>query len=572
MKTNQTKNTLSVLGIFMAVAFCSLQVNAQRFIINSPASIAGEYVIEAANFGQVPITGEYNGDFVLANDPAGAIPTEACDALDNGAAIAGNFALIDRGACEFGDKCLNAETAGAQVAIVCNNVDNDGTVLMGGGVNGGSVTIPCISMSKEDCAIIKAEMANGPVSGTLADAFNFNNDLALGSTSNATSAFTPSRHAQPIQGFAGTVSNVGLLDQTNVNCEVEITNSQGAVVHTDNALFDILPAGYIDSTFEMSANYSFPPCVEDYEVKFSVSADAADELALDNETTFNVGITDNMFAKHSNVTGAATPNGVTSYEFGNFYELLAPDSAVSCVFTVAKNGTDPPLDGQFLTLYLFEVTGPLDNTFSDASVNPVAVAFYSFDATSENFDDFEAEWVDYTTFAPGPIALNAGLYLCMVSVVDDGNGTIFTGYGDQTYFPGQLGSVIRTGGALGDGTDTWNLAGFADAVAYCNLKVTNGTDPACFTGITNPEPLNATLDLFPNPAVKYLSMGLELPTGVTEAEVIITNLQGQLITRQQINNPNMTQVYDVENFAAGTYFFTVVADDKILTKKFTVVK
>ncbi len=125
------------------------------FTVNSPGGIAGSYGAVVAQFGQTTFSG-ITGDLVIANDGTAA-PSEACNALTNGGAINGNIALIDRGNCEFGLKCLNAQNAGAIAAVVCNNVAG-APIAMAPGANGASVTIPCVMLSQGDCATIRAQI------------------------------------------------------------------------------------------------------------------------------------------------------------------------------------------------------------------------------------------------------------------------------------------------------------------------------------------------------------------------------------------------------------------------------
>lgn len=132
------------------------------FTVNGPAAAAGNYTAVTAQFGD----NNYNltGNLVLADDGTAA-PTEACNPLTNGAAMNGNIALIDRGSCEFGTKCLNAQNAGAVAVVVCNNVSGV-PFVMSPGNDGGAVTIPAIMISQADCATIRAEFP-GTINVTL---------------------------------------------------------------------------------------------------------------------------------------------------------------------------------------------------------------------------------------------------------------------------------------------------------------------------------------------------------------------------------------------------------------------
>lgn len=77
----------------------------------------------------------------------------------------GNIALIDRGDCEFGEKALNAQNAGASGVIVINNANlPNGIISMGAGTVGGSVTIPAVMVGNADGIDIRSQL---PTSGMI---------------------------------------------------------------------------------------------------------------------------------------------------------------------------------------------------------------------------------------------------------------------------------------------------------------------------------------------------------------------------------------------------------------------
>ena len=144
--------------------------------VNSPAVIAGSYFAIEAQFGPGLPNAPANitGNLVLANDGS-ANPTQACNALVNGGAINGNIAIIDRGNCNFTNKVLNAQAAGAVACVICNNVTG-GPFAMGG--TAGGITIPSVMISLEDCNNIKAQLGSG-VNVSLSNTGNFNSDSDL---------------------------------------------------------------------------------------------------------------------------------------------------------------------------------------------------------------------------------------------------------------------------------------------------------------------------------------------------------------------------------------------------------
>ncbi|MCA1762339.1 MAG: M12 family metallo-peptidase [Flavobacteriales bacterium] len=133
-------------------------------VVNSPATIAGEYASSgAAAFGpNIPGAG-VNAQAVLVEDGEDE-PNDLCSAAVNPSEIAGNIALVNRGECTFVQKVLFAQEAGAEAVIVINNVPGDGFFDMGG--NSGAINIPSVMISYEDGQTL--------LSGIGGDGENFN--------------------------------------------------------------------------------------------------------------------------------------------------------------------------------------------------------------------------------------------------------------------------------------------------------------------------------------------------------------------------------------------------------------
>ena len=130
--------------------------------INSPASIAGDYAAGAASFGPPLSNPGIMGDVILADDGTGTT-SDACEALVNSSAIAGNIALVDRGTCAFTIKVKNAQNAGATSVIVADNVPGPAA---GMGGSDPSITIPSLRVTLDTGNLIKSEL-DGGVNATL---------------------------------------------------------------------------------------------------------------------------------------------------------------------------------------------------------------------------------------------------------------------------------------------------------------------------------------------------------------------------------------------------------------------
>jgi hypothetical protein len=113
-----------------------------------------------AGFGDsLKTTGPISGELVLANDGVG-VTTDGCEPFAANS-LEGKIPLIDRGTCNFTVKVKNAQVAGADAAVVANNVAGD-PFGMGGGDP--TITIPSIMISLADGTTIKPAL---PADATL---------------------------------------------------------------------------------------------------------------------------------------------------------------------------------------------------------------------------------------------------------------------------------------------------------------------------------------------------------------------------------------------------------------------
>jgi hypothetical protein len=83
----------------------------------------------------------------------------ACNALVNASEINGNIAFLYRGACDFSQKALNAQNAGAVAVVVVNNVE--GVFNMGAGSMADQVSIPVVMIGQSDGALLRPHVDAG---------------------------------------------------------------------------------------------------------------------------------------------------------------------------------------------------------------------------------------------------------------------------------------------------------------------------------------------------------------------------------------------------------------------------
>jgi Zn-dependent metalloprotease len=152
------KGTDSPVPMRTVNACSSFTTPVPVLVINSPASIAGDYAAAGAAFGPTLTESGVTGDVVLgldASDAAGPSTTDACSPLSNAGAVNGNIALVDRGTCGFVVKVKNAQNAGATAVIVANNVVGP-PAPMGGADS--TIVIPSVMVAQSTGNAIKDEL------------------------------------------------------------------------------------------------------------------------------------------------------------------------------------------------------------------------------------------------------------------------------------------------------------------------------------------------------------------------------------------------------------------------------
>mmetsp|Transcript_31740 Transcript_31740/g.53324 ORF Transcript_31740/g.53324 Transcript_31740/m.53324 type:complete len:713 (-) Transcript_31740:456-2594(-) len=137
--------------------------------ITNPVEVKGDYDIALANFG-LPMYGadlrgvlHYPSGYALAcsdtNYPSGFPEHYTFNRIPGYSTIF----LLDRGRCRFTEKVINAEKAGANAVLICDNVDEQLITMDAGDdmstlkyVN--NISIPAALLTESDCAKFKTQL------------------------------------------------------------------------------------------------------------------------------------------------------------------------------------------------------------------------------------------------------------------------------------------------------------------------------------------------------------------------------------------------------------------------------
>jgi hypothetical protein len=592
------KLLLSVSALFF-VAYASSQVICKGI---SPAAIAGNYTFTWAD----PAGGWSTPDFLtpntwvedtlmMANDGTAGLNAQgnpvsaaACNPLINN--LNGKIAVIFRGdgttavtsgACEFGDKAINAQNAGAVGVIVVNR--NPGEWIdMGPGAQGANVTIPVVMLDFTDGMNISQEMANGPVVMFLGNKIGLNpNDAGLTASTTlipkqgGVVSFLAQNGAEFNFDLGTRIYNFGNQAQSNVSLNATVTNPSGSVVYTNtvNGL-NINAADSIDvdptqaNTLPQFSLASYPMGRYTLTYTIALGNGTADDDPSDNTASYDFVIQDSLytFANVDVATGNAVPTAhyrpstnnatysiCTVLKDANASRIAATGLHFSATTLAASNVT---LDGEeiALTLYKWEdnFVDLNDANFGFNTLTQVAGGYYYFPS------DLQGSLV-YGAFDQAVVLEDNVRYLACAQTV---NLEVYLGFEssrDHTWnynYYAQPMSPIESDGA-------YFAAGFgADVPNALVLRVIDANS----IGLDEASTVNGMA--YPNPTANNIDLTID---GEGAAQVVVTDIAGKIVSSSAINLVNGTSNYSLEGLTNGMYIFNVTLENG-KTAQFNVVK
>ncbi|MBI5916268.1 MAG: T9SS type A sorting domain-containing protein [Bacteroidetes bacterium] len=590
---------MRIFTTLIAFLLLSYTAAAQVVLVNSPGGLAGSYDFSAAAFGADLTSGLWTADVAFVDDGS-ALPTQGCGAAINGADLAGKIALIDRGTCEFGVKCLNAETAGAIAVVVFNSLPNAGlgTIVMGAGAVGATVTLPAVMLSYDDGQIIRAAVAAGTVNMTIGN-LQFPNDVRVTRESilNAVNGVMPADQAEAL-GYTVTpgaaVQNRGLNVATGVGVQATIEytpfgGSTGTPVYDEYDVASSLPVD--SSVLIVLPDYTPTEGAGVYSLNYITTLDSADDASTDNAVATEFMLSNNIYCKgrwdltnnRPRTTNSYTISGGGNIEFLAGFEVpIGIGNKVDSIqFLVTTNAPSlGSLGASDINAFVYEwddLNGDdilTNNEFSIVGFSPVEIQDTS--ATSEWV---KTEVLDYLEFEPSYVIPDDDRRY-FVGVRYEGALLVFFGF-DEPYDQ----TIAVDSGFITRDIDL----PYIGVNAYNGLLPNVETGTFLFTGVRasvatalyinqveSPSveltPSVVSINLLPNPVSTQLIAETELQTTTQSIEYTIRDAAGRLVlnTRRTVNGNYDKAEFDVSQFPAGQYFIVVRTDDVTKAKRFTV--
>lgn len=255
------------------------------------------------------------------------------------------------------------------------------------------------------------------------------------------------------------------------------------------------------------------------------------------------------------------------------YTLMPYNSAVGSFTdaTYIRNTTSPNKLDFFQTTssqldYLGYISGVGQNAFKDEFGDPETIVKYPFSFGSSFTDN-------WTSSTYGGVSTGTSQVLC------DATGTLITPFATYT-------NVLRVSTFKAISTATFQIYnwytpdfhGELFSIRTSTYTGPSGTSTSSTLFIYNPTPIEMVgiseqssirlSEFYPNPANDKLIINLNYSNS---SDVIITNLQGEIIIKDNFNIED-EKVVNVSSLTEGIYFIQLLAGDKILSRNKILIK
>ena len=527
------------------------------FEVNSPAGIAGSYNYgpqSGAGWGITALpTPTVSGELVWGFDSVGN-DSLVCDTITND--YTGKIVMVRRGTCNFSQKMLNVQRAGAIGCVICNNTGTVDIINMAAGTFGAQVTIPAVSLGFNDCAAIAAALQGG---ATITASFRkpyISEGLGFFGVE------TPQAQIYPHDSIMSVdITNAGTRNASNVTVSLDIPEPSGNVV----TLTETVAALNVDSTQTVTFNSRYSPAdTGTYTQVFKSTLSATDTIVK----TFNIGANRFRVDRESNYSwGSITDANYSAAGFkvslGATY-LTGANGAVSKSVTYAMGDNLSRFLGKQLVLEIRKYPDVLTTATAVIDSFPiVAVGVDTVDVSDTAAYTLNTKTLlDVNTLEDSTILDAYTQYLVVVKYVRAVGDTLsvaprFAFSGDESFI--SYGTVVNS--------DQLYLGGFGgiNAVIRLNTNDVVASSPTAVQNIISQSQFN----LFPNPAKDLLNVDLNLSETAENATVTMFDINGRII--EQLNYSNVKQQniqFNVANLSAGFYFVRIQSENGVQTKEF----
>lgn len=567
------KRTLLACGLVFAGMTVSAQIST--YVLQPPALEGALSFTWADDWGATPDL----------NDPANTVTglaafaldatvgdSLACEAVVNTDEVAGKIAVVYRGACQFGLKALNAQTAGAIAVVIINNTSGN-PVGMAAGDFGGQVTIPVVMISQASGAALREEILAGNVELLIGSVLGiFENNLSVNARDvllpkqSSTHTVLASNASEFSVELGSWIHNFGSSTQSDIVLSAAIDLNGNSLYSESSSPVTIAPGDSLFVSLPTFSQSSYTPGL--YDVTYTTSSGADESFPNDNTFELNFAL-DSLFAYGRINPATGLPNQDAFFRPGG---TPSPPNFLSCIHFQDPNASrvraegihaaasvvaGASIVGRLVEAQMYEwndpVTGLTDAAFNDVTLVASGLYIYDSDLSSQTI---------YIPFDEALALENNRRYLfCMFTPSD----SIFFGHdGHLNYDENQLADDQPI--TLINNNGTWFAGGFgSDVTSAMAVKM-----QSVLVGVNELEKVEVTP--FPNPTARELRIPINGLTG--NAHLQVYDASGSRVRAMNIAlSGNDQMVMDMEGLSNGTYQFHLeFADGKRSTFQVVLVK
>ncbi len=602
-----------------------------RFVVNSPAAVAGQKIYTFAFTGGTPWGGGVTTPIInqqICMPPLGG--DTLASSLVTGS-MAGKIGVVYRGGgIEFVCKAQQVQNAGAIACVIVNNV-NGGPVGMGAGTvcSAAGITIPVFMISKEDGDAIGARYRGGDTARLTITPWGLSlaNDAGFvpGGIAGWHNYAIPSNqlgatgNPYPYKMVDGAfIANYGTNDLSGVNLTSTTTftpaeTSVPATQHTNTVTLSSFPA--LDSVYAMfdDAEYDLAASGKGrFDVTYTITHSVADAYPADNSITSSFYVTDSLYSKGRYDMANNAPVRTIGYSFnaggdflwGPMYYVKNGGTSISRVQYSLSTNTAGPL-GTPANIYLFKWADgsggqPADSVLQNGELTLASLGVHNFDGVNDtsgallNFSGMG----DPASGNPKTIYLEADSWYYLAVGVP---GSHFLGADGIVHpYPRIYGrfqinnsnldyaSLVNTSTddiiATPTGANTptpSTFVSFVNSVDSFNFSSTRGLIPAVAM-IANNSPVSVNnapvvtdtkVSLFPNPAKDVMNVSVELENTSKSVTFTIIDGLGRFVSKEVHNNVKTGNFsVNTSKLTPGNYFFVMNTDTKAVSRNFVIAK
>jgi hypothetical protein len=555
------KNILLTTATIVLTSFGMSTIAQTLFLALEPANLAGSYTFTDSfttdGWGADLDTTQVSAAGAWALDGSAA-DSICCETVVNTGDVTGKIAFLYRGECNFSLKAYHAQEAGAVGCVIVNNIPGN-LIGMLGGDSASAIHIPVIFISDVDGALLRDSILAGNTEffiGNPQGVFAANVGAYKPHIGMASSQAIPEAMANPTEfdvPVGAWMFNFG--SDTAVNAVVSaIVDRDGTELYNEVGTAVDIPPG--DSLF-----FSLPLFTQTtyvvgyYTITYTLSADATDELPVDNVLTTTFWVNSEGVYSKSRVHPIDGPQGVggvrpaegTEFEWciAMVSDNVEPLWITGMTFNTVTNDID--LSDEAVILSVYEWNDPIaDLTFVDLNeVTGTEIYDYDTDAQGEFVThDFEEsiELVNGQKYLACATIITDDMFLGVDSDID--YNVTYDSYPDQVFFP--LNDI--------DGGQ-WFAAGFGSdntPALIVNMSVNGGV-------ADDIEALEITP--FPNPTIDRINIPFGSAFNGTVGLTVYT-VDGKMVKSEELCVKNSSSIeLDVTELSSGLHIFNLKFED-----------